>query len=95
MPKTIDLTDIKIIDWTVSVILRRVAVAYEIVDDSDVVYEQGLAYFWETIPDPSTEPDGTVIPNPDNWYQLPAQYSQTLTDLTTDIRAGLLHLIGE
>jgi hypothetical protein len=95
MPKTINLTDIKIRHWMVSVQDQCVTVSYEIIDDQSSVWEQGEAVFWATMPEPGVDPlTGEPGYLPDNWYQLPAQYVSVLTDLTQDARTALLHLIG-
>lgn len=95
MPKTVELTDIKIKYWTLDVEGRNVAVSYYILDSDSNVSQEQDAIFWETIPEPTSRPGGGVDATPDNWYQLPAGYISTLVSLTVDIRAGLLHLINE
>lgn len=93
--KVITLSDIRVVQWTVNVQMRHVRVRYHILDDQDAEYGAGDAIFWETLPAHRIDADGDPIPHPPEWYQLPAQYSQILTDLTLSIRMGLLHLIEE
>jgi hypothetical protein len=94
MAKTITLSDVIVEYWTVSVALQNVTASYRIVDAQSNTWERGDAVFWATMPDPGTDPfTGDPIPLPANWYQLPAQYAQVLTDLTLDLRQALLSLI--
>jgi hypothetical protein len=95
MTKVITLTDIRIGSWRVDVLLKRVAVDYSILEDTGETFSKGIAIFWEVIPEPTTDPDGNTVPNPDNWYQLPPEHVAHLTALTVDARAALLHLINE
>ena len=94
MSKTITLDTIQINYWSVDVGMKRVTVSYNILQDTGEVFKTADAFFWETIPDPISDLLGNPIPNPDNWYQLPPEYSALLTDLTLDVRAALLHLIN-
>lgn len=93
MGRTITLSDIKILNWTLDVDNRNVTVNYQIRDQNDDTFESGQAVFWETLPVPKPGINGEPGVNPDNWYQLPAQYSQALTDITLAARSGLLHLL--
>jgi hypothetical protein len=90
MAKTITLSDVEITGWLVNVFEHSVTVRYRILDQDGNQYTDGEAVFWETIP---TISDPLQIP-PDNWYQLPAKYVQTLTDITNDAKAALIHLIN-
>lgn len=94
MTINIVIDDIRIIDWRVDVATRSVHVNYEFMTDQGSGFQVGYAIFWETIPSVPNEPTGDPGTQPDNWFQLPAQYSQVLTDLTVDLRQGLLHLLG-
>lgn len=93
MSKTITLDDIKILEWTVNVGSRSVIVSYQVLDDEGDHYKSDSAVFWDTIPDEVVGPEG-LMPNPDNWYQLPAKYTSFLTDLTVDAKNALLHLVN-
>jgi hypothetical protein len=94
MGRTITLSDIKITSWSLDVDKRNVTVNYQIKDQNEDTFDEGQAVFWETIPDPPGQGvTGEPGVNPDNWYQLPAQYSQALTDITLAARSGLLHLL--
>ena len=96
MAITITLADIKIHDWTVEVDYQRVIVSYSILKDTGEEYlDRQTAIFWRYIPDPGNDDLGNPIPVPDNWYQLPEEYVQMLTDLTLDARSALLHLVNE
>lgn len=95
MPRTITLTDITIIAWTVNVRDRYVQAAFFVCDAEGSRVEEGVARFWETLPDMGEDEFGNPRPMPDNWYQLPPAYAQLLTDLTVDMRGALLHLINE
>jgi hypothetical protein len=94
MAKTITLSDVRVEYWTVNVELQNVTASYRIVDDQSNTWERGEAVFWATMPDLGTDPfSGNPVPPPSNWYLLPAQYVQGLTDLTLDLRQALLSLI--
>jgi hypothetical protein len=95
MPLVITVDEIIITSWKVDTEKRSVLVKYDLMRDDDKPHLQDeVAIFWESIP-VIEEPDGAPLPQPDNWYQLPAQYSQVLTDLTLDAKSALMHLIGE
>ena len=95
MSLTITVNDLEIISWEVNAEQRNVTAKFNLVKDNGLPYTQNnYAIFWETIPT-LEDPQGNPISPPENWYQLPAQYSQILTDLTIDLRNGLLHLINE
>jgi hypothetical protein len=95
MSLTITLNDIKVVSWTVDVSKRNVTVVYYRLEDTGDSLDGGEAVFWETLPDLGLDYDtGQPIPLPDHWYQLPAQYSQVLTDLTLDVRQALMHLVN-
>ena len=89
----INVNEIKIISWTVDVASKSVIVSFSYNTDTDEIHDFGSAIFWETIPGPQPNPEGGPDTVPDNWYQLPAKYTQILTDLTIDVRAALLHLL--
>lgn len=93
MPKTIVLNDVKIISWSVHVEQRSVTVEYALAADDGTDFTYGAATFWETIPDPIPNPMGGDDYIPEDWYQLPPQYTSLLTELTTDARNALLHLL--
>ena len=93
MPRTITLSNIKILAWTVNPEVRNVTVAYQVLDQTGAAYNQGEAVFWAVMPPPPTDAEGNPGTLPANWYALPAAYRQVLLDLTTDIRTGLLHLL--
>jgi hypothetical protein len=93
MAKTITLSDVIVEYWTVSVELQNVTASYRIVDAQSNTWERGEAVFWATMPDMGADMDGNPLPLPSNWYLLPAQYVQGLTDLTLDLRQALLSLI--
>jgi len=78
----INVVDIKIIQWTVSVEKQNVTVDYCLMKDDGTSYERRTAVFWANRP--AQEPD---------WYELPAEYVATLTQLTIDARAALMGLI--
>lgn len=94
MTINIVIDDLRIIDWRVDVDSRSIHVTFEYLTDQNEGFMLDNAVFWETMPDPPREPTGEVGSLPDNYYQLPAQYSQVLTDLTVDLKNGLLHLLG-
>jgi hypothetical protein len=94
MTLTITLNDIRIITWTVDVDRRTVTVHYQRLTDTGDPLDDGMAVFWDTLPDPGTDPQGNPVPLPSNWYQLPTQYAQILTDLTLDVRQALMHLVN-
>lgn len=93
MGRTIELSDIKILNWTLDVDARNVTINYQIRDAADEIYVGGQAVFWETMPDPGEDLFGDPGTLPDNWFQLPPSHSQALTDITIDARSGLLHLL--
>lgn len=80
----INVTDIKIIQWTVDVTAQNVTVDFQMMKDDGTPYERLKAVFWVTLPTGEQEP---------YWYQLPAEYVSTLADLTIDARTALLSLI--
>jgi len=93
MGRTIILSDIKIVSWVLDVDNRNVTVNYRILDQDSNLYDDGQAIFWENLPVPQPDLEGNPGSNPDNWYQLPLQYSQALTDITLAARSGLLQLL--
>lgn len=94
MPLIITVNEIQITSWSVDVGERSVLVKYDLIrDDNKPHLQNQVALFWETIP--TEDGEGNPITPEDNWYQLPAQYSQVLTDLTLDAKSALMHLIGE
>ena len=86
-----NVTDIKIITWSVNVERQCVIVDFQMMKDNNEPYERMMAVFWVTIPDPSI-PD--PIGNPSLWYQLPAGYVATLTQLTVDAKTALMPLVA-
>jgi hypothetical protein len=90
MTKTITLSDVEITSWSVNTFEHSVTVHYRILEQDGNQYSSGEAVFWETIPQVTDPIQGT----PDNWYQLPTKYVQTLTDITNDARTALLQLIN-
>lgn len=80
----INVTDIKIIQWTVNVADQNVTVDFQMMKDDGTPYERLKAVFWAIMP---PEPHDAY------WYQLPAEYVTTLTNLTVDARTALLNLI--
>jgi hypothetical protein len=92
----VTLTDIKIEKWTVDTINQHVTIYFQIKDDQGNIYKQDYAIFWADLPDNGgTDHLGNILPVPDNWYQLPIEYINTLTNLTTDARSALMHLVQE
>jgi hypothetical protein len=89
------LSDVKILDWAVNVELRNVVVHYYRLFDDGAEYDDGYATFWETIPNPGTDPNGDPLPIPDDWYQLPASHVTAIITLTQDARIALGSLVGE
>lgn len=90
MPKSITLTDIQITDWTVNVESQYVHVQYRVIDDQGEIFSSEDALFWVTLPpEGHTLPDGSTYTNPDNYFQLPLSYAQTLLDLTNDARTAI------
>lgn len=82
----ITLNDIEIITWAVSLIDQNVMVTYAIKTDAGETYKIDNAIFWAVMPEGD---------NPGNWYQLPEEYVTTLSNLTSDARSALLHLVNE
>ena len=80
-----NVTDIKVISWKVDVDRQCVVVDFQMIKDDGSPYERLEAIFWVTIP--SEVPAGSL------WYQLPGGYVTTLTQLTIDVKAGLMHLV--
>lgn len=95
MARTITLTNVRIVTWRVDVEQQRVVATYEVLRDDGTPESKSEAIFWINMPAATTGIDGKLREPPDNWYQLPAGYVQTLTALTADVRSGLLHLINE
>jgi hypothetical protein len=82
----ITLADIEIVKWTVNIAEQNVLVKYAIKTDTGDLYAYGEAVFWAALPNED---------NPGNWYQLPEEYVTTLSNLTSDARLALLHLVNE
>ena len=95
MAKTIQITDLKIVHWSVNVEDRSVVVTYDFKTAEDETFASDTAVFWVTIPDPIPDPMGGEDYTPVNWYQLPPQYESLLVDLTIDVKNALLHLIND
>jgi hypothetical protein len=81
----INVTNIKIIKWTVDVEGQRVITDFQMLKDDGTPYERREAIFWVTMPPEPHEP---------YWYLLPAEYVETLTNLTIDARTALMALIN-
>jgi hypothetical protein len=82
MSLIIELTDVNVREWTVNVEEQRVDVLYMLETEEGEGYKSGKAIFWAAMP---TEPD----PPPDNWYDLPSGYAQTLLNLTNDAESAI------
>ena len=93
MAKSITLSDVLIDEWTVNLNAENVTVRYRVVDDTGRVWVDGLAVFWRNFPQ-LTDPNGNPAPIPDNWFQLPTTYIQTLSGLNTDIHTALLKFVS-
>ena len=89
MAITIVLDTIKAHEWTVDVDQQVVRVVYTRRDSTGEDYGGDTAYFWVTIPELIDPETGEPLPTPDNWYQLPVEYQQTLLDLTQDAEAAI------
>ena len=90
MPISISIEDI----YPIRIVIDRenqvVKMSYFDVDNNG--NQQGNlqeAYFWATIPDPGTDPDGNPYPIPDNWYQLPPAYQSGLFQMVSDAVAAI------
>lgn len=94
MQIVLTIDDIRINNWTVDVPNARVLVHYDMLTSANDVYRSEMAIFWATLPSHDVDPWGNEIPIPDNWYQLPAEYVQVLTQLTVDARQALLPRIA-
>ena len=89
MAKTIIIESVKILSWHVDLEVQRVTVHYQFVDDVGTVHgRRKQAIFWKDIP-VQYDPEGKVIPTPNDWHQLPIAYQQTLLDLTMDAKAAI------
>ena len=84
MQIVIDITDIKILWWTVNVEAQNVTVQYQLIKSDGTPYETKVAIFWVTLPGGEQQP---------YWYLLPAEYVAMLTNLTIDARTALLSTI--
>ena len=93
MARSVTLSDVLIDEWTVNLNTENVTVRYRVVDDNGWVWADGLAVFWRNIPQ-LIDPNGNPAPIPDNWFQLPTTYVQTLNDLNTDIHTALLKFVS-
>jgi len=85
MQITINVNDIKIIKWTVDTELQCVIVDFQMMRDDGIPYERMEATFWVNIP---AENQYNRL-----WFQLPPEYTATLTDITIDARAALMYLV--
>jgi hypothetical protein len=90
MGRTITLTDLEILRWEVNIGQQYVQVYYRIVDQDGETFSYGDAIFWVTIP----QIDDPLQIQPDNWYQLPTEYIQTLLSITGDAHTALLPIIN-
>lgn len=81
----IDIVDIKIISWTVDIENQSVTINYQLMKSDGTPYTTNIAVFWVTMPGGTQET---------YWYQLPAEYVITLTNITNDARTALLATIA-
>ncbi len=84
MTKTVTLTDLVITNINIDYENQRALVAFKLVDGTGQTWQRLEAVFWVNIPPPA---EG--IPNPDNWFQLPASYLPTLIALRDDADTAL------
>ena len=90
MTKTITLEDIRHGNWSVNLDLENVEVPFEVIDATGHVWQRGIAIFWRNIPE-LTDPDGTPLPTPDEWFQVPLSRLQAVNDLNNDIHTALMN----
>ena len=81
MSKTIELTDLIITNLKINYDEQYVLVGYSLVDADGKRWQDGVAYFWVTIP--------PLDPLPDNYYLLPPAYIPVLIGLRDDADAAL------
>lgn len=93
MQVVINVTDIKIIAWKVDVERQCVIVDFQMMQDNGNAYERKEAIFWVSIPENPVDRFGNPITDTSLWFQLPLSYVETLTNITIDARAALLHLV--
>lgn len=85
----ITLTDLIIDNININYEMQFAEVVYRLVDDQGVSWKNGLAVFWATMPPQATDTDGNLIPYPDNWFTLPANYLPNLIALKNDADTAL------
>lgn len=84
----IELTDVEIVEWKVSLIRQCVEINYGLMDSSGNVWVRDVATFWNEIPE-TFDPEGNPLPTPSNWFQLPLEYASILIDLTEDAKTAI------
>lgn len=94
MSKTVELTDIVIGNININYVEQSVHVGYSMVDDSGIVWKTGEAVFWLNMPE-RKDPEGNVLPPPEEWFVLPPDYVPTLVGLRDDADGAItVRLLG-
>ena len=95
MPKSITLTQIRILTIIVDYVRNAVVARFEVQDAAGAAWKTLEATFWVTMPpqSPIYAEDGVTItgyrPYPDTWFQLPETYIAPLMNMMTDAKAAL------
>lgn len=84
MAKTIQLTDVEIINMNYNVSAGKLAVEYALIDDQGVQHEWDYAVFWKVFPGVDIYPEA---PNyPANWYELDTDNKNNKDKLVDDVK---------
>ena len=89
MTISITLTDLVVRQIILDYDLARVHVVYDRIDASGKKWDSGDAFFWAIMPEETQNIDGTTISNPENWFQLSAEYFPLLIGLRDDADTAL------
>jgi hypothetical protein len=88
MARTITLTNVVVKTFVVDMVNKKVVVGFDVVDATGKKWFYEEATFWVTMPNPPLHFDAngavTELPQPDNYFQLPASYATQLASIVGD-----------
>lgn len=89
MARTIILENCEHEILTVDIPNENVTVPFKLLDADGKTWMIGTAIFWREIPE-LRDPEGNLLPTPEEWFQIPLAYLQDLADMTNDIHTALV-----